>query len=154
MKVIIAGSRTLRVSFNFINSILIMNGIHHSDIKEIVSGKEPDGIDNCGELFAARIGVPVAPFKADWYRYGPDQVWKQAGPVRNGEMAEYVGPQGVCLLIWDGNSRGSYSMREEAIRNGLLLIEIVIRPVKKTDLKRVLGEEKYKARGLAGKGIK
>ena len=134
MKLIIAGSRTLRVPVQFIVSILTMNGITKNDITEIVSGKEPDGIDSCGEEFAKQYGIPIKPFPADWHRYDPVEVWRQAGPVRNAEMARYAD---ACLLIWDGNSRGSYSMRQEAEKNDLLLIEIQIKPVRKRKLKEV-----------------
>lgn len=43
------------------------------------------------------------------------------GPIRNHEMAEYVGPGGLCILFPGG--RGTASMRREALAVGLTVIE-------------------------------
>lgn len=50
-------------------------------------------------------------FPADWDKYG-----RRAGPIRNREMAEYAD---ALLAYWDGKSRGTKNMIEEARARGL-----------------------------------
>lgn len=64
-----------------------------------------------GEGWAKRKGIPVKRFPADWNQYG-----RRAGPLRNREMARYAD---ALIAIWDGKSRGTRSMIDEALREGL-----------------------------------
>lgn len=116
MKLIIAGTRTLTPSFDFIFSSIKMLGI--TNITEIVSGGAP-GVDLEGEHFASHMHLPVKRFLPDWDKHG-----KSAGPKRNRQMAEYAD---ALLLIWDGQSKGSSSMKQEAIKLRRSVYEIVIR---------------------------
>ncbi len=105
MKVIIAGSR-------HINDIeFILNAIDESgwEITEVVCGMA-SGVDRIGKAWAEEMNIPVKPFPADWNRYG-----KSAGPIRNGEMADYAD---AAIVIWDGKSRGSKNMIEQMGRRG------------------------------------
>ena len=77
---------------------------------EIVSGGAR-GVDKLGERLARSLHLPIKLFKADWTRHG-----LKAGPIRNKAMAEYG--HGL-LLIWDGNSTGSWSMLSHSFRNKL-----------------------------------
>lgn len=106
MKVIIAGSR---------------NGISYSDVKkaiedsgfkitEVVSGTAR-GVDRFGEQWAIENNITVKPFPADWNTYG-----KRAGYLRNTQMADYAD---ALIAVWDGESRGTKHMIEEAKRKGL-----------------------------------
>lgn len=103
MKLIIAGSRNLEVSNDYIWNLLSSSDIEN--ITEIVSGDCPSGIDKCGIQFAELHSLPIKRFSANWAKYG-----KSAGPIRNREMAEYAD---ALLLIWDGESKGSKSMLNE-----------------------------------------
>lgn len=105
MKLIIAGSRDLKVSTAFIQDAIERFGIKTS---EIVSGGAA-GIDTCAEQYAKDGKMMFARFPADWKTYG-----KAAGPVRNLAMALY---SDALLIIWDGQSKGSANMK--GTMNGL-----------------------------------
>ena len=49
---------------------------------------------------------------------------KRAGFVRNEQMAKY---SDMLLLIWDGESRGSKSMKELMIKEDKLIVEIILK---------------------------
>lgn len=65
-----------------------------------------DGIDDAGQRWAHANGIPVEYHPADWTRHG-----RAAGPLRNRQMAAHAD---ALVLIWDGKSRGSDSMLNEA----------------------------------------
>jgi len=106
MKVIIAGSRSI-TSYRLAEEAVAASGF---EITEVVSGTAR-GVDRLGELWAARHGVPVTRFPADWGAYG-----KQAGFVRNADMAEYAD---ALVALWDGGSRGTQHMINLARGAGL-----------------------------------
>lgn len=116
MKVIIAGSRTIR-------DIKLRQIIKESgfDITEIVSG-DCRGIDHLGELYAEVEDIPIKKFPADWTKHG-----KAAGPIRNQTMADYAD---ALILIWDGESRGSFDMLTKAFKKGL---SIFVKTVRRSD---------------------
>ncbi len=109
MKVIIAGSREIK------DYPLLLEAIKQSgfEIDEVVSGGAA-GVDKLGERYAKENGKKLTVFPADWEAYG-----KGAGPVRNGEMAFYVGSAGALIALWDGSSRGTKDMIEKATKYGL-----------------------------------
>jgi hypothetical protein len=123
-KVIIAGGR------NILDYDLIVAAIEESgwkdQITEVVSGGA-DGVDKLGERWAMDNLLYVRRFNANWKMYG-----NRAGPIRNGHMAEYVkkgielGIPGGLILIWDGKSKGSKSMKEQAERVGIPIREKTI----------------------------
>lgn len=108
MKTIIAGGRDITEWFHLQEAI----EAYWNEITEVVSGGAT-GVDALGERFARECGIPIVQFKADWKRYG-----KMAGPMRNREMAEYAE---ALLAIWDGESRGTANMIEEATKRGLFV---------------------------------
>ena len=124
-KVIVAGSRDLviRTEPN-LNPMQWLDGLlctafktlhPHYDL-EIVSGGSGN-IDKLGERWAQFSGCEaVTVFPADWSKHG-----KAAGPIRNRQMAEYAD---ALVLIWDGESRGSKNMLEEATKRGLRVVEV------------------------------
>ena len=65
-----------------------------------------DGADSIGEAYAREKGFPVEKYPADWKRYG-----KRAGPIRNRQMAQACD---LVICFWDGQSRGTGSMIQEA----------------------------------------
>lgn len=97
MKVIVAGSR------DFTNEELV----HHvldcwkDKITEVVSGTAK-GPDTFGANWAKKNNIPVKEFKPDWDTHG-----KAAGPLRNGDMAEYADH---LFAFWENKSRGTYNM--------------------------------------------
>jgi YspA, cpYpsA-related SLOG family len=114
MKLIIAGGRDLVASIYEIQMLLN----HHKVVPtEIVSGGA-NGIDSCGEVYAFSRSIPVKKFPANWKKHG-----KAAGPLRNTEMAKYAD---ALLLIWDGKSRGSASMKSLMKATGKPIYEAVI----------------------------
>lgn len=106
MKLIIAGSRDYCLTVGFIDELLMENNLDEllTDVTEVVSGGA-NGVDKSGESWADDRDIPIRIFKPDWNMHG-----KAAGPIRNREMAEYAD---ALLLIWDGKSRGSASMKRE-----------------------------------------
>lgn len=71
----------------------------------IVSG-HATGADSLGERYAAERGYKVELFPADWNAYG-----KSAGIRRNKQMAEIAN---ALIAFWDGQSRGTKNMIDEA----------------------------------------
>lgn len=106
LKLLIAGSRDLITTdkllieyiFRFYKKEL------HPAAKwlEIVQG-EARGIDSCARDFARRYRLTGHSFPANWDLYG-----KSAGYKRNAQMGAFAHE---LLLIWDGKSRGSASMK-------------------------------------------
>ena len=115
MKLIIAGTRTLNFGAGNIETIIKQKGI--SGIKEIVSGGAT-GVDSNGQDYAAWNELRCKVFKPDWETYG-----RAAGPIRNRQMAEYAD---ALLLIWDGKSHGSRSMKMEMQTLGKPIYEVVL----------------------------
>lgn len=111
MKLIIAGSRGVddyeALRFAMVDSRLWKQ---HRQSIEVVCGMAR-GADALGLLFAERNNLKVHKFPADWDNHG-----KRAGYLRNAEMAAFAD---ACLILWDGQSKGSAHMRDIAIKRGL-----------------------------------
>ena len=111
MKLIIAGGRDYEITKEdhfFLNDILLNAG----PISEVVSGGAR-GADSAGKWWAARTGIKVKVFKADWDTHG-----KAAGPIRNREMAKYAD----AVVLFPGG-RGTNSMYEQAKAHGLTIYD-------------------------------
>lgn len=122
MKLIIAGSRTIGPSVEGILELLYLsNAIDNDrwcDLKEVISGGAT-GVDSAAKKFAEWCEIPFKEFPADWTAHG-----KAAGPIRNKQMAEYGD---VLLLIWDGESRGSASMKKQMELLKKPVFEVIIK---------------------------
>ena len=97
MKLLIAGGR------DFANFELLKEKItqyYPKDITEIVSGTA-NGADRLGEQYGYCNCIPIKKFPADW------KIGKQAGMLRNEEMAKYCD---CGLIFWDGKSHGTRNM--------------------------------------------
>jgi len=116
VKVIIAGSRNV-TDYNLLLQAIAKSGL---EITEVVSGA-CRGVDAMGERYAAEHKLPCKKFPADW-----DQYKNAAGPIRNKQMAVY----GEALIaIWDGESRGTKNMIDEARGQDLkVYVEFVPHP--------------------------
>lgn len=116
MKVVIAGSRTI-TDYAIVDAAMteaVRQGIVPT---EVVPGC-CRGTDRLGEAWAWKHGIPIKRFPADWAGLG-----RAAGPVRNGRMARY---SDALVLLWDGRSRGSLSMMNEATA---ACIRIYVHPI-------------------------
>lgn len=106
MKLIIAGGRNI-TDYDLVLSALRESGFIPT---EIVSGMA-QGVDTLAIQYAQENNLPLQRFWAEWEFYG-----KSAGPIRNRNMAEYAD---ALIAIWDGVSRGTKNMIEEATKKGL-----------------------------------
>ncbi len=109
MKVIIAGGRDI-TDYSLIEIAINESGFI---IDEVVSGGAT-GVDTLAIKYAIEKGIPSKVFHADWKKHQ-----RAAGPIRNREMAEY---SDALIAIWDGKSRGTKNMIEEAKRKGLKVV--------------------------------
>lgn len=117
MKVIVAGSRTI-TDFRMVSAILVEKlPKFETDYDEIVSGAAR-GVDTLAVEFAKLWEIPYKTFPANWNKFG-----KAAGHIRNGEMADYA--DGL-ILIWDGLSRGSSDMLNQAKKKGLKIENVIV----------------------------
>lgn len=114
MKLIIAGGRNILYDYEAIHEVLIQAEIEPTII---ISGGAA-GIDKSGEQYAQEFDLDCLVFDADWELHG-----RAAGPIRNRKMAE---AGDALLLIWDGKSRGSSSMKKEMERLKKPIIEIIV----------------------------
>lgn len=105
MKVVIAGSRSI-TEFDYVDLAIKLS---QYEITEVVSGTAR-GVDQLGEEWAEKNGVPVAKFPADWNNHG-----KIAGHIRNRKMALYAD---AVICVWDGQSKGTENMIKEARKAG------------------------------------
>ena len=118
MKLIIAGGRDI-TDYSLVLSAL---GESKFNPTEIVSGMA-SGVDTLAVQYATENNLPLKQFWAEWGFYG-----KSAGPIRNRQMAEYAD---ALLAIWDGKSRGTKNMIEEATKRNLQVY------VYRTDIDRI-----------------
>jgi len=84
---------------------------------EIISGGAT-GADALGERFAKEHNLPLRIVKADWKNLG-----RSAGPARNEKMAHMAG---TLVAFWDGKSRGTKNMIENAKKLGLRVKVVLI----------------------------
>lgn len=108
VSIIVAGTRTFN-DYELLSAWLNTMRIFYGKIR-IVSGGA-DGADTLAIKYAKRHLIPKIVLKADWNKHG-----RAAGPIRNREMAEEAS---VLVAFWDGQSRGTKNMIEEAIKRGL-----------------------------------
>ena len=108
-KVIIAGTRTLE-DYELVKQYADYKLSKITEQIEIVSGGA-DGADALGERYARERGYSIKVFPAEWEKYG-----RSAGPRRNKQMAEYAD---ALLAYWDGKSRGTKNMIDEARKRQL-----------------------------------
>ena len=106
MRVIIAGGRNI-TDYSLVSTAL---GESEFNPTEIVSGMAP-GVDTLAIQYAKENNLPLKEFHADWNTYK-----RAAGPIRNRQMAEYGD---ALVAIWDGESRGTKNMIEEATKRNL-----------------------------------
>jgi hypothetical protein len=117
MRLVIAGSRHFdHITIGDIQYFIGKFGI--TDITEIVEGGAR-GVDNAAKQYALAHGIPYKECNANWEEHG-----HIAGPIRNTEMAGYGD---ALLLIWNGNSPGSQSIKGATIRLNKPVYEVILR---------------------------
>lgn len=117
MKIVIAGSRTVRDENQVRSRIHQLLSELNITPTEIVSGKAV-GPDLIGETYANMFKIPIKEMPANWNKYG-----KAAGPIRNKQMAEYAD---MAIVFWDGESAGSKNMISEMSKQKkLCIVEII-----------------------------
>lgn len=79
-------------------------------ITTVISGGAR-GADAHGEALAVYLDVPCERYPADWDKHG-----RRAGLIRNAEMAKIAD---ALLAVWDGKSRGTLHMINQARKRGL-----------------------------------
>ena len=116
MKLVIAGSRNLLVDADFVEQAV---KFFRLNVEEVVSGGGGN-VDEAGEDWSNwYLEKEPKVFKANWGQEGVS-----AGPIRNAKMAEYGN---ALLLIWDGSSKGSLSMKKEMAKRKKPIYEIILR---------------------------
>ena len=113
MKVIVAGSRSIK-NYDLVEKAIKDSGFY---ITEILSGCA-GGVDEIGEQYAARHGIPVIHFEPNWGTYG-----KGAGMIRNEEMAKVAD---ALIAVWNGKSVGTKNMIERAKKKGIQVKVVVV----------------------------
>jgi hypothetical protein len=109
VKVIIAGSRSITQLY------VLDEAIAHAgfDITEVVYGGAA-GVDTLASFWARKHNIPQREFPAAWREHG-----KAAGTIRNGMMAQCVGPEGGLIAIQFGWSPGTADMIQQARKTGM-----------------------------------
>jgi hypothetical protein len=111
VKVIIAGSRSIKGPLSLIHTAIKLSGY---EVTEIVSGGAI-GVDSLGEEFAILNAIKLTRFPVEGFewRKNPD-----AGKMRNVRMARYAE---ALIAIWDGRSAGTKHMIQTARSHHLLV---------------------------------
>jgi hypothetical protein len=136
MILIIAGSRRLAPDPSIIEAAL-RTVEWWSLVSKVYEGGQ-EGADLTAKAWAVQKGLPFEQVDADWdnlnvagarIMYNRQGAYNAAaGPMRNEAMAKRASAEAArlstacgCLLIWDGQSRGSASMREMATKYGIMV---------------------------------
>lgn len=109
MRVIIAGSQGIG-DYTLVAQAVLDSGFTPS---VVVSGTAP-GVDQLGEEWARRHGVPVQPYPAVWVTNG--RYDRGAGKRRNSVMVRNAD---ALVAVWDGFSGGTADTIRKARAAGL-----------------------------------
>lgn len=120
MKLVIAGGRNMdRFTVNFFKGVFVMFDIPFTDADFCVIQGGCSGVDEAAKKLCEVLGIKCHEEKANWYKHG-----RAAGPIRNAIMAQ---KGDALLLIWNGKSNGSASMKREMEKLGKPVHEIIIK---------------------------
>lgn len=78
------------------------------------------GADRLGEIWARDNAVPIEKFPADWIGYP-----RAAGHIRNALMADNAE---ALVALWDGKSKGTKHMIDNATGKGLRVYVLLLAP--------------------------
>jgi hypothetical protein len=109
MRVIIGGSKSVS-SPEAMDEAITRSGFA---ITSIITGQSR-GADTLAIAWARAHGIPFDIVVPDWHAYGG-----RADEIRN---AEIVARAHACIVVWDGFSRGTATLIDEAKRRALPLL--------------------------------
>lgn len=115
MRLVIAGGRDMNVPVTFIAACV---DLFFLSPNTIIQG-EADGVDASAKRYAIAYKIPHEDYKADWSTHG-----KAAGPMRNERMAK---AGDALLLVWDGKSPGSASMKRAMEALNKPIYEVILK---------------------------
>jgi len=115
MKVIIAGSRDYCPTYDELDAIVAASNF---TVTTLISGCCPWGVDYISWRWAFSRYIERSGFPAQWTKHG-----RAGGPIRNRQMAVAAD---ALILIWDGKSPGSKSMRTEMLNLAKPVFEVTI----------------------------
>ena len=114
MKVIIAGTRTANDYRDVHDGMRILT---RGETPEVILTGGAKGADELGKKYAETNNLHHIEVTAEWRTYG-----KKAGPIRNAQLVK----QATHLLaIWDGKSKGTKSIIDQAKKAGLKVLTIL-----------------------------
>lgn len=137
MKLCIAGSRNFKLKLEILNTLVeIAAGINPKNVTELVSGKEPSGMDKCGEEWAKQFNIKITPFPY------MKEFGRAGGHIRNGYMAEYCD---MALVFRNNSSPGSSNMiwQMERVNKPCIVFEFVDKNIKSITKYRVEDESSF-----------
>lgn len=112
MKLIIAGGRDFHGSQKAIKALDYFFLKRFDKVTEVVSGAAR-GADKFGEDWANANSIPIKRFIANWGLHG-----KQAGPIRNEQMASYAD----AVVLFPGG-KGTANMKSIARKYNLIIYD-------------------------------
>lgn len=110
MRLIIAGGRNYELTPDDHRRLHAIARDHI--ITEVVTGGAK-GADECGQMWAASLMLPIKVFRADWRQHG-----RAAGPIRNREMAAYAD----AVALFPGG-KGTDDMARAARAQGIRIFD-------------------------------
>jgi len=113
MKVLVCGSRT------FTNYERMKETLNAYNITEIIHGGAR-GADTLAGRYGNEVSIPMQVFLAEWNTHG-----RSAGPIRNRRMLT-EGDLEMVIAFWDGKSRGTQNMIDQAKKAGVPVHEVTI----------------------------
>lgn len=116
MRILVCGSRHYGFKLEERNQVYnaifdAIEEIKHGEI-EIISGMA-SGVDTAAVNFAIGHDYKLHKYPADWEKYG-----KAAGSIRNKQML-VEGKPDLVIAFWDGESRGTKNMIDQATKAGV-----------------------------------
>jgi hypothetical protein len=130
MKLIIAGSRSC-TDMNLLLEAIASLPEKGAEVTEVVCGMAK-GADTLGYEWAKSKGIPIKEMPADWSKV-EGGINFAAGMIRNRNMACYCGPDDMLIALWDGRSRGTANMIDEAHMRKMAVLICRFEPRTSTD---------------------
>jgi predicted Rossmann fold nucleotide-binding protein DprA/Smf involved in DNA uptake len=120
MKVAVIGSRTLSAESHYQQLSQELDALAIAEaqaITLIISGGAA-GVDTLAERYARERGIPTLVFLPDYQAHG-----RWSAPLRRNQLI--VNEAEICLVLWDGRSKGTAHSVGLARKRGLRLIMVV-----------------------------
>lgn len=127
MKIIVAGGRDFQYTDLHLSAVrYVLRDIPNQEI-EWVCGMAKGADQIAVDLYEGGMGEELHEFPAMWDDLEAEGAWvayssdgraynKVAGTLRNTQMAEFVGNEGMLIAFWDTKSKGTGHMISESYR--------------------------------------